>query len=203
MGMGESSNKPGTSGNDSRKNKSTRKPRISPVVRFVVTFLVLLLLISVGFSQLFTRYHEHVVWLMEWTATISGATLSIFSDSVQYSGVFVTYKGFSVEIIDECTGLFEMLIYIAAVMSFSTGIRKKLIGVAIGLPAIFIFNLARITLLLVAGASSFTVFNFMHLYLWQVTLIIMISTVWIIWLYLVVYRDSRKDKQKTTVAVSS
>ncbi len=127
---------------------------------------------------------------------ISGAILSLFSDSVHYSGVYVSYKGFSVEIIDECTGLFEMLIYLAAVLSFSTTIRKKLLGIAMGLPAIFVFNLVRITILLVAGASSMELFNFMHLYLWQVTLIIMISTIWIGWLYLVVYRDSRKHKQE-------
>lgn len=194
--MGKSSEKPQKSGNDSKDIHETtgRKPRISPVVRFVVLFLVLLILISVGFSQLFTRYHERILWLMEGTAWISGSLLSIFSDSVHHSGVFVSYKGFSVEIIDECTGLFEMLIYMAAVFSFSTTLRKKLIGIAMGIPAIFVFNLIRITILLVAGAKSMEVFNFMHLYLWQVTLIIMISTIWIGWLYLVVYRDNRKQQ---------
>lgn len=194
--MGISSEKPETSGNDSKDIDQTagRKPKISPVVRFVVLFLVLLILISVGFSQLFTRYHERILWLMEGTAWISGSILSLFSNSVQHHDVFISYKGFSVEIIDECTGLFEMLIYAAAVLSFSTTIRKKLIGIAMGIPAIFVFNLIRITILLVAGAKSIEVFNFMHLYLWQVTLIIMIATIWIGWLYLVVYRDNRKQQ---------
>jgi archaeosortase B (VPXXXP-CTERM-specific) len=96
-----------------------------------------------------------------------------------------------VEIIDECTGLFEMLIYIAAVAAFSTSIRKRLLGMAIGIPAIFLFNLARIIFLLLAGAYSKSLFDFMHLYFWQATLIIMISSVWIGWLYLVVYREKR------------
>ena len=190
--MGKHSNKPAGSENKNSDRVKDRKPRISPVVRFVVTFLVLLVLISVGFSQLFTRFHDQILWLMEDTAAISGGVLSLFSEQVYYSGVFVTYKGFSVEIIDECTGMFEMLIYLAAVFSFSTTVRKKLIGVAIGIPAIFVFNVVRIIILLLAGASSFRMFNFMHLYFWQVTLIIMISTIWIGWLYLVVYRDVRK-----------
>ena len=170
---------------------------VSPVVRFVMLFLALVLLIGIGFSQLITRYHDQVLWLMEGTATICGAVLSVFSSQVFYGGVNVSYQGFTVEIIDECTGLFEMLIYLAAVFSFATSIKKKLIGVLLGLPAIFVFNLARITLLLVAGAYSWKLFEFMHLYLWQVTLIIMIATIWIGWLYLVVYREKR------TVAVSS
>jgi archaeosortase B (VPXXXP-CTERM-specific) len=171
--------------------ETAAKQSARPVIRFVVLFLVLLVFISVGFSQVFTRYHDQVTWLMELTATITGATLSVFTRDVSYSGVHVGYKGFSVEIIDECTGLFEMLIYLAAVFSFATSIRKKLIGVAMGLPAIFIFNVARITVLVVVGAYSWVTFNFMHLYLWQVTLILMISTIWVAWLYLVVYREKR------------
>jgi exosortase H (IPTLxxWG-CTERM-specific) len=163
----------------------------SPIVRFVILFLVLLVLISAGFSQLFTRYHDKVLWLMEGTAYITGAAVSLFSDNVYYDGVHVSYKGFSIEIIDECTGLFEMLIFLAAVFSFPTTIKKKMIGVLMGLPAIFVFNLVRIAILLVVGAYSWATFNFMHLYLWQVTLIIMISTVWILWLYLVVYREKK------------
>lgn len=60
-----------------------------------------------------------------------------------------------------------------------------------GIPAIFLFNLILITVLLVVGASSFQAFKFLHIYFWQVTLIIMIATIWIFWLYLVVYREKR------------
>nr|MBN2278368.1 exosortase H [candidate division Zixibacteria bacterium] len=182
---------------DKSADSANKKFTISPVARFVILFLVLLLAISIGFSQLFTRYHDDVLWLMELTASISGNVLGLFSGEVSHNGVFVNYAGFSVEIIDECTGLFEMLIYLAAVLSFATTIRKKLLGVAFGLPAIFLFNVIRIIALLLAGAKSYPVFQFMHLYLWQVTLIIMIAAIWILWLYLVVYREKRP------VAVSS
>jgi archaeosortase B (VPXXXP-CTERM-specific) len=165
--------------------------KISPMVKFVLLFLVFLLIVGVVFSQLITRYHDNILWLMRLTATLTGAIVSIFSSNVFYSGVIVSFRGFSVEIIDECTGLFEMLIYIAAVAAFSTSIRKKLLGMAIGIPAIFLFNLARIIFLLLAGAYSKSLFDFMHLYFWQATLIIMISSVWIGWLYLVVYREKR------------
>jgi archaeosortase B (VPXXXP-CTERM-specific) len=177
---------------DDNKQKTVRSGRkISPMVRFVVLFLVFLLIVGVAFSQLITRYHDNILWLMRLTATLTGAIVSIFSSNVYYSGVIVSFRGFSVEIIDECTGLFEMLIYIAAVAAFSTSIRKKLLGIAIGIPAIFLFNLARIIFLLLAGAYSKSLFDFMHLYFWQATLIIMISSVWIGWLYLVVYREKR------------
>jgi archaeosortase B (VPXXXP-CTERM-specific) len=186
-----SGEKPRSDKNSEAKNKTNSRMTVSPVVRFVVLFLVLIVVVSVLFSQVFTRYHDQMLWLMEITATIAGGTLSVFTDHVEYSGVHVYYHGFSVEIIDECTGLFEMLLYIAAVLSFSTTWRKKLIGLLMGIPAIFLFNLIRITVLLVVGANSFQAFKFMHIYFWQVTLIIMIATIWITWLYLVVYREKR------------
>lgn len=127
-----SEGKPRSDKNSEVKNKSKSRMTVSPVVRFVVLFLVLIVVVSVLFSQVFTRFHDQMLWLMEITATIVGSTLSVFSDHVEYSGVFVYYHGFSVEIIDECTGLFEMLLYIAAVLSFSTTWRKKLIGLLMG-----------------------------------------------------------------------
>jgi exosortase H (IPTLxxWG-CTERM-specific) len=165
--------------------------KIPPVARFVVTFLILLVLISIGFSQLFTRYHDNMLWLMESTAAVCGASLAVFSDSAGYDDVYVRHDGFTVEIIDECTGLFEMLIYLAAVISFPTTVRKKLVGIAVGIPAVYVFNILRIMILLIVGAVSKSFFEFMHLYLWQVTLIIMISVIWIGWLYMVVYREKR------------
>jgi exosortase H (IPTLxxWG-CTERM-specific) len=189
--MGTPSRVPKGPSDDNIQKTDRSRRKISPMVRFVVLFLVFLLIVGVAFSQLITRYHDNILWLMRLTATLTGAIVSVFSSNVFYSGVIVSFRGFSVEIIDECTGLFEMLIYIAAVVAFSTTIRKKLLGMVIGIPAIFLFNLARIIFLLLAGAYSKSLFDFMHLYFWQATLIIMISSVWIGWLYLVVFREKR------------
>jgi len=153
--------------------------------------------LGLAYSHLTAKYHDNLLWLMDATATACGFVLSVFSNSVHYSGKYVSYNGFSVEIIDECTGLLEMVIYLAAVVAFSASIRKKLIGIVAGVPAIYLFNVLRIIVLLIAGSMSKPAFDFMHLYFWQATLILMIATVWVGWLYLVVYRE------KKPVAVSS
>jgi exosortase H (IPTLxxWG-CTERM-specific) len=187
-----------------KKGKSETKPvfrkkllNLSPALKFVLSFLVSLAVLGLAYSHLTAKYHDNILWLMDFTATACGFVLSIFSNAVNYSGKYVSYNGFSVEIIDECTGLLEMVIYLAAVVSFSASIRKKLIGIVTGVPAIYLFNILRIIVLLIAGSMSKRVFDFMHLYFWQATLILMIATVWIGWLVLVVYRE------KKPVAVSS
>ncbi|HWR83098.1 MAG TPA: exosortase H [Candidatus Deferrimicrobium sp.] len=165
--------------------------RLPPALRFVLSFLFCLAVLGFAYSHVTAKYHDNLGWLMDVTAFACGAVLDVFSDSVTYSGKYVSYNGFSVEIIDECTGLLEMVIYLAAVVSFSAGVRKKLIGLATGVPAIYLFNILRIIVLLIAGSMSKRVFDFMHLYFWQATLILMIATVWVGWLVLVVYREKK------------
>lgn len=197
--MGKSSKKrrsrtPGKSKKKESETKPAAKKRrlaLPPTLKFVLSFLLSLAVLGLAYSHLTAKYHDNLLWLMDATATACGFVLSVFSNGAHYSGKYVSYNGFSVEIIDECTGLLEMVIYLAAVVAFSASIRKKLIGIVAGVPAIYLFNVLRIIVLLIAGSMSKRVFDFMHLYFWQATLILMIATVWVGWLYLVVYREKK------------
>jgi exosortase/archaeosortase family protein len=79
-----------------------------------------------------------------------------------------------------------MMIYAACVLAFPTSWRKKGLGLLLGIPAIYIFNLLRILCLLVVGRFANSTFDFFHLYFWQATLIIMITSVWLLWIYAIV-----------------
>lgn len=177
--------------NDSKLTKQEKKPLLSPVIRFIIAFIISLGILGTLYAQVTASYHDKLVWLMELTAAVSGFILSVFTGNGSWAGSMCSYNEFTVAIIDECTGLLEMVIYSAAVISFGTTIRKKLLGLAFGIPVIYSFNIIRIILLMVVGSYSMKTFDFMHLYFWQATLIIMISAVWIGWLYLVVYREKR------------
>ena len=167
------------------------KRRLSPVVKFVLQFLLSLIVLGAAYAHLTASYHDSIVPLMHATAHIVGFVLSIFSSNVFYDGAHCILQGFAVEIIDECTGLLEMVIFLSAVLSFDTNGRKKALGLLLGIPTIYLFNLVRIVGLVVVGAYWPSAFDFMHIYFWQVTLILMISSVWVGWLYLVVYREKK------------
>ncbi len=125
------------------------------------------------------------------TATICGGILDIFYNDVTVFGRYLTFNGFSVEIIEECTGIFEMLIFLAALISYPASWRSKLIGFLLGIPALYAFNVIRIVFLAFVGAHYHKLFDFMHLYFWQATLILMITTVWVLWILLVVGREKK------------
>lgn len=120
------------------------------------------------------------------TATVEYWMLALFTDDVRVVDDVVNFGSFSVRIITECTGLFEMVIYMSCVLAFPTRWSKRGIGLLIGIPAIYIFNLLRILCLLLAGRYLNSMFEFFHIYFWQATLIVMITSVWLFWIYWVV-----------------
>jgi archaeosortase B (VPXXXP-CTERM-specific) len=94
-----------------------------------------------------------------------------------------------VHIIEECTGVYEVLIFAAAVLAFPTIWPKKWVGLGLGLPLLYFFNVLRIAVLILVGKYMPQYFDFMHLYFWQATLILMITSVWLLWITQVVNRD--------------
>jgi exosortase/archaeosortase family protein len=79
-----------------------------------------------------------------------------------------------------------MLIYSAAVLAFPTHWRNRLLGLLLGNPLIYFFNLVRIGMLIWVGAWFRDWFEFMHVYFMQATMIVMITGVWLLWITQVV-----------------
>ena len=161
----------------------------NPAYRFVFLFLVYLGIVAVGYPPAREEFMWAIDALSEFTAMVEYWFFAIFSDSVRLTGKVVVFEGFAVKIIEECTGIYEVLIYSAAVLAFPTTISKRLIGLAMGLPLLYLFNVVRIAVLIVVGRFAPDYFDLMHLYFWQATLILMITSVWLFWIIKVVKND--------------
>ena len=170
-------------------NGDAMPPWKNPAYRFVLLFLVYLGTIAYLYPKLRVRYVEVVDALAEATAYIEYLSFSIFTDQVTHSHKVVAYKGFAVHIIEECTGVYEVMIFAAAVLAFPTAWAKKLVGLGLGIPILYSFNVIRIGVLMIVGKHWPDYFDFMHLYFWQATLILMITSVWLLWITQVVNRD--------------
>ena len=141
-------------------------------------------------SPPFTRNFPDVVYgMMTATATIECAILSLYTDEVRCVENLVMFMGFSVKIIVECTGIYEILIFGAAVLAFPTSWSKRAIGLLLGFPLLYLFNVVRIIVLIFVGKFWKEIFDFMHIYFWQATLILMITSVWLLWIFKVVRDD--------------
>lgn len=164
----------------------TRRAFADPTWRFLVLFALYLAAVGILLPVATKAFPGVNRFMVTATAAIEYAVLALFTEQASLSGTVVHFGEFGVRIIGECTGLFEMAIYMACVLAFPTSWRKKGLGLLFGIPAIYAFNVLRILCLLVVGRYANSSFEFFHLYFWQGTLILMIASVWMLWIYLVV-----------------
>jgi exosortase H (IPTLxxWG-CTERM-specific) len=160
----------------------------NPAYRFVLLFALLLAAEAVVYPIVTAQFFGPIQALTRGTALIAYGLMRVFGAEASLDGNLVQLGGFSVRIIEECTGIFEMIIFVAAVVAFPASWPRRAVGLALGLPLLYLFNLVRIIVLLVVGRYAPASFEFMHVYFWQGTLILMITSVWLLWIFKVVRR---------------
>ncbi len=165
-----------------------------PTYRFAVLFLAFLVAIALLYSGLKLRYGSYFHVTETFTAQAVYRVMSVFSSEVKLTGdTTIFYGPFPVEIIEECSGIYEALLLGAALLAFPTAWYKTALGFAIGFPLIYAMNIARIAVLLVIGRYSPQYFEFLHLYFWQGTMVLMVASTWLLWVLWVV-RDSEAPR---------
>lgn len=92
------------------------------------------------------------------------------------------YNNISLEIVLECTGLYEMIIFSSIILSYPTVVRNKLYGILLGVTIIYILNMLRLISISLTLVYYTDKFNFIDRYLWQISLVIFISATYMIWL---------------------
>ncbi len=162
-----------------------------PIIRFCLVFFGFLIVLTTTFPLLSEKFNPQLTWLMAATADITGFFIKALGLSVQTSGRIVTLPNFSVEIVGECTGLYEMLIFLAAIIAYPSGWKKKLIGAGLGIPVLYAINIIRMVFITIVGNWSPQAFEFMHMYFWQVAMILIILSVWILWIEKVVHYERK------------
>ena len=122
-----------------------------------------------------------------WTGLVARAATSAmktFDPGVVAAGSTITQpsNGFAVTILAGCNGIEAMIILAAALLAYPAPPRHKLLGLAAGIAAIQALNLVRIVSLFYIGQWNREVFEWAHLYAWQVLIMLDALVVWLLWL---------------------
>jgi len=182
----------GKAGSQDRLRSARAKLRSHrAIIRFCLIFLALLLILATTFPFLSDKFNPQLTWLMAATAQTTGWSLRLLGLAVTVSGRIVSLSNFSIEVVGECTGLYEMLIFLAAMIAYPAGWRKKIIGAGLGIPLLYVINIVRMVFVTALGSWSPGTFEFMHLYFWQVAMILIIVAVWVLWIEKVVHRERK------------
>ena len=149
---------------------------------FIVLFFVIWLL-----SYLLTRrFPGFVDWSQVVVAREVAFFLKIFGYNYTQNGGTISFLtphgGERLVIIPECTGLYTSIIYFSILGAYPERIGEKLIGLAIGLPAIHILNLMRMVFISWILYEKHELFELFHGYLWQAGFLIFMILLVIFWL---------------------
>ena len=153
------------------------------MARFAILFAVIALAL---FAAELSRPVQNAV-VIPWTeglARVSAATASAFDSQVASYGKVLqsTRNGFAVSIEAGCNAVEASLLLIAAMLAFPAPWKHRLTGIAIGLVAVHALNLVRVVSLFYLGQWNRDVFEWTHLYVWQVLIMLDVLVVWLLWI---------------------
>ena len=125
--------------------------------------------------------------VLPWTtalASISAWLIGLFDAQVISYGKVLQHAGTGVGVSIEagCNGVEACIILMAGVLAYPAPWRMKLAGLAIGVLAIQGVNVLRVISLFYLADWDQQWFEFAHLYLWQVLIMLDVLVVWLLWI---------------------
>ena len=157
-------------------------------VRSYLIFVVCISLSIFAYSKLVET--DSMLSLRIFVANSTGTILNALGTGVQVDGTLVSSADFSMIIVNECTGIISMIILLCAFFSYPCKIKGKLLGIAIGMPTLFLLNLIRVVTLFYIGTFLPNFFETTHILVWQSIMILAVIAIWIVWTEKVVHVQS-------------
>ena len=120
-------------------------------------------------------------WAIRLTAASVFHTVHSVYPGTVLTGTQVFAAGASLEIISECTPLVPILLLAGAVAAYPAGLRPKLAGISAGIVALWVYNVARLIVLIVVLVRWPAWFDFIHVYLWQTVTVLVAAGLFVAW----------------------
>jgi len=159
------------------------KPYLSlrhPITRFCLLFVGLLVVFSLLlYQEPIRHYFSNPVTTL--IASQVAWILKALGMKVYASGIIIYGEGFSVRIVGNCNAIFEIFMFLSAVIAFPALQKEKLMGGIPGIIFIYFINLLRLVLLFLIGVYAPQYFEEAHLYVGQSFFIVMVAIFWLFW----------------------
>jgi exosortase/archaeosortase family protein len=108
---------------------------------------------------------------LELIAEAAGRLIHLFDPSVTVTGRSLAGR-FPLEVVLDCGALDVQAIFAAAVIAFPAPWPRRVSGLALGLPALLLFNVLRIAILALVGARAPGWFHLLHEEVFQIVIVV-------------------------------
>lgn len=167
------------------KTSEDKRPRFS-ILRLVL-FAGLVLL---GNAPLWF-FPNTIIPFQKFMVKVVGGLISASGLQAVQDGVYITLKNDQWIMSPECTALSAMIVFVAFVLVYPSSWKSKGIAVLAGIPFLIIANSLRLFSLAWATELFTKYAHFAHDYVWQVAFLILIAVMWLLWIEMVVNRESK------------
>ena len=141
-----------------------------PILKFWLGFVGVMALFYVFTIQPF--YIENIQQpVSSFFASVTAGILNVFGQEATAKGMDIISPAYSLSIKKGCDSIAPIMLVVTGVLLFPAEWKKKIIGIGIGIGALFLLNLIRIISLYYIGIHAPDLFEFMHVEFWQVVFI--------------------------------
>lgn len=151
-----------------------------PIFVFVLLFAVFLgLFYVITFIPYINK--ELLPGLQVVNADLSAAIMNVFGEGASVRETTIVSSRYSVNIAHGCDAVEPAALFIAAVLAFPASLRAKLPGLVLGTGLLLVLNLVRIISLFYTGIHWQSLFETMHIDVWQPAFVVLSLFFWIVW----------------------
>ena len=155
---------------------SRHKDMVRALIIYAWSLAALLLLyIWLDGTVIFQRF-------LEFNAQATGFLVSAFDPTATTSGNIVASDAFAISIVEECTSLAPLAIFISAIFAFPAPFSRKLLGIVLGFVVLSAVNLIRTTSLFYIGSVFPSTLEVVHLLVWQSVMVMLAVALWLLWM---------------------
>jgi exosortase H (IPTLxxWG-CTERM-specific) len=163
--------------------------------------------ISATFAICFVAFYALTIVLPEslfeplnrLTADMAFHILRLCGFNPVLAGTTLSQDGFAVKVITECSVIYMAILFFSFVVAYPVSLQHKLIGLAAGIPVLHAGNILRIALVFAIGVKKQLLFEFAHVYLGQVLMVLFVIGVCLAWVRTTL-TDTRNFKPAVFIA---
>ncbi len=156
-----------------------------PILRFITLFAILMAVFYLSTTTPFFQNDLLPIYL-QLIAKLAAIALNVLGQNVTVVDTMILSSQFSINVVRGCDAIEPTVLFITAVLAFSTPILLKIPALIIGTVFLFFINLIRIISLFFVGIYYPKILDIMHIEVWSTLFILLAMLFFVLWLLWVI-----------------
>ena len=150
----------------------------------ILKFSLIAIVVIVGLVLLFSISSIENS-LINFTAKSTNTLLNLFGIRSSLRGntiILLSGTQAKLQIIPDCTGIYPFIIMVGFIFAYPAKLKNKLLGILFGGVLSLVVNYARLITLITVAEKSYDAFQYLHIFIWQTTFIILVIFYFLWWI---------------------